>query len=106
MVVQIKEPLVCALRELIFFRGLTFEGVAEKTPIGKRTLYDWAAGKRPIPEGDRFTLATLLGCEPEHLAPLASGVTGQDIVQYLQEKQQHELEQGREMKRRDFFKWG
>ncbi|SRR6266487_1336213 len=79
-----------ALRYFIEHAGYTFREVHRETGIPERTLYDWAAGNRVIPHGDRTILARLLGCVADNLAP---GVPGMLLVQLPQERM-NEQQQG------------
>jgi len=72
-----------ALRYIIEHAGFTFREVHRETGIPERTLYDWAAGNRVIPRGDRQVLARLLGCSCEDLSP---GVPASLLVQWYQER--------------------
>ena len=46
-----------ALRAWMRKGGYRFRELAEETTIAERTLYDWASGKRPIPQNARAQLA-------------------------------------------------
>ena len=63
-----------ALRAWMRKGGYRFRELAEETTIAERTLYDWASGKRPIPQNARAQLAHVLGCEVEDLAPCTGPV--------------------------------
>src|SRR5260370_34494315 len=54
-----------ALRACLKQAGYSFREVSRETAIPESTLYDWAAGNRPIPHRERQVLARPLGCE-EH----------------------------------------
>src|SRR5258707_6780357 len=58
-----------ALRACIKQAGYSFREVSRETAIPESTLYDWAAGNRPIPHRERQVLARLLGCEEHDLQP-------------------------------------
>ena len=57
------------LRTCIKLAGFSVRGVSKETRIPESTLHDWAAGNRVIPHNERTTLAGLLGCSIERLAP-------------------------------------
>src|SRR6266436_8381028 len=58
-----------ALRACIKQAGYSFREVSRETTIPESTLYDWAAGNRPIPFRERQVLARLLGCDEHDLKP-------------------------------------
>ena len=58
-----------ALRACIKQAGYSFREVSRETAIPESTLYDWAAGNRPIPHRERQVLARLLGCDEHDLQP-------------------------------------
>src|SRR5260370_2465591 len=58
-----------ALRAWLKQAGYSFREVSRETAIPESTLYDWAAGNRPIPHRERQVLARLLGCEEHDLQP-------------------------------------
>ncbi len=72
-----------ALRMYIESAGYSFREISKETNIPERTLYDWAAGNRVIPHRDRETLARLLGCSADDLAP---GVSVLHLVQLSQRR--------------------
>ncbi len=72
-----------ALRACIKQAGSSFREVSQETKIPERTLYDWAAGNRPIPQRERQMLADLLGYPVEALAPQQAA---QHMLQLLQEQ--------------------
>ncbi len=65
-------PYPNALRACIKQAGYSFREVSRETTIPESTLYDWAAGKRPIPHRDRQVLAHLLRCNEHDLRPQQS----------------------------------
>ncbi len=58
-----------ALRACIKQAGYSFREVSRETAIPESTLYDWAAGNRPIPHRERQVLARLLGYDEHDLQP-------------------------------------
>src|SRR5260370_20161134 len=58
-----------ALRACIQQAGYSFREVSREPAIPDSTLYDWAAGNRPIPHRERQVLARLLGCDEHDLQP-------------------------------------
>jgi hypothetical protein len=58
-----------ALRTCIKQAGYSFREVSRETAIPESTLYDWAAGNRPISHRERQVLARLVGCEEHDLQP-------------------------------------
>lgn len=82
-----------ALRMSIESAGYSFREISKETNIPERTLYDWAAGNRVIPHRDRETLARLLGCSPDDLAP---GVSALHLLQ-LSQRQTDKQERGLDM---------
>ncbi len=62
-------PYPNALRACIKQAGYSFREVSRETTIPESTLYDWAAGNRPIPHRERQVLARLLGCDEHDLKP-------------------------------------
>jgi transcriptional regulator with XRE-family HTH domain len=69
------------LRACIKRAGYLNKEVASEIGVSESTLYDWAAGLRPIPHKVRPTLARLLGCSVEALVP-SSGIPASHLVQY------------------------
>src|SRR5258708_36126416 len=63
-----------ALRACIKQAGYSFREVSRETTIPASTLYDWAAGNRPIPHRERQILARLLGCDEHDLHPADRGL--------------------------------
>jgi hypothetical protein len=61
------------LRMLIRSAGYSFREVSRETSIPESILYDWAAGKRPVPHRERQILARLLGCDERDLQPAHDG---------------------------------
>ncbi len=82
-----------ALRMYIESAGYSFREISKETNIPERTLYDWAAGNRVIPHRDRETLARLLGCSADDLAP---GVSVLHLVQ-LSQRRTDKQERGLDM---------
>ncbi|MDQ2713754.1 MAG: helix-turn-helix transcriptional regulator [Chloroflexota bacterium] len=75
------------LRACIKDAGFSFREVAQETGIPESTLYDWAAGNRPIPHDERQALAHLLSCDEHNLKPQYSyheGWSQEDGVQLVQ----------------------
>lgn len=58
-----------ALRACVKQAGYSFREVSRETTIPESTLYDWAAGNRPIPHHERQVLARFLGCDEYDLRP-------------------------------------
>ena len=86
-------PYPNVLRVLAKNAGYSFREIQEATGIPKSTLFDWAAGNRPIPHKERKVLARLLCCSPAELAPTnistPTVTSGRDItylVQYSHEQ--------------------
>lgn len=79
-------PLLVAypnmLRACIKQAGYSFREVSKETTIPESTLYDWAAGNRPIPHHERQVLARLLGCDEHNLHPQQD----HDMLQLHQDK--------------------
>ncbi len=82
------------LRACIKQAGYSFREVSRETTIPESTLYDWAAGNRPIPHRERQVLASLLSCDEQNLQPQHDD----DMLQLPQDKGLPSL--GREMNRK------
>jgi lambda repressor-like predicted transcriptional regulator len=83
-----------ALRACIRQAGYSFREVSRETTIPESTLYDWAAGNRPIPHCERKVLVGLLGCDEHDLKPQYD----YDMLQLPQDDGLSSL--GREMNRK------
>lgn len=59
-----------SLRTEIKRRGYTVQEVAQETDIPLRTLFDYCAGRVPIPWKRLQAIAHVIGCEPDVLVPL------------------------------------
>jgi transcriptional regulator with XRE-family HTH domain len=57
------------LRAWIKQEGYTFREIAAEMGIPESTLYEWAAGRRPIPHQMRARFAGLFGCTVEDVIP-------------------------------------
>jgi transcriptional regulator with XRE-family HTH domain len=57
------------LRAWIKQEGYTFREIAAETGIPESTLYEWAAGRRPIPHQMRCRFADLFGCTVRDVTP-------------------------------------
>ncbi len=84
-------------RTLLREAGLTIREVHRETAIPESTLYYWAAGHGIIPKEDRITLARLIGCFPQDLAPKYDMLT----LQY--ENASSEWEKEMQIKRRELL---
>ena len=58
------------LRILVKEAGLTMREVHRETEIPESTLRWWASGHGVIPKEERVTLARLIGCTTQDLAPI------------------------------------
>jgi tetratricopeptide (TPR) repeat protein/lambda repressor-like predicted transcriptional regulator len=90
------------LRVHIRKAGYSFREVSQETGVPESTLYDWAAGNRPIPHTERKIFAHLLGCPIEVLAPepslaVATSVPVNHLLQYKQEHLLLSEQQGYDM---------
>jgi len=95
-------PYPNALRACIKQAGYSFREVSKETGIPESTLYDWAAGKRPIPHHERKILAALLGCSVEALTPKQASnasirVETPDMLQSYYESAPPQAQQGDDM---------
>ena len=88
------------LRALIEKAGYSFKEVSKEAHISERTLYYWAAGERIIPRDDRATLARVIGCTAEDLAPCQMS---QGMVQSSQNYSQLQGKEGMNRKRRELL---
>ena len=93
-------PYPNCLRRLIETAGYSFKEVAKAAHISERTLYYWAAGDRIIPHEDRVTLARVIGCTVEDLAPCQMP---QGMVQSSQDYSQLQGKEGMNRKRRELL---
>ena len=74
------------LRQIIKQRGLTVDGVAEDASIPLRTLFDYCAGRVPIPKERRETLARVIGVPTHSLVPPFAGICTPSLLQYESEQ--------------------
>lgn len=89
-----------SLRTLIKLAGYSFREVAKETNVSERTLYYWAAGRSSIPYHDRVTLAHLLGCSVEELAP---SQISQSMIQLPGDDSQSREQEAMNKKRRELL---
>lgn len=87
-----------ALRACVKQAGYSFREVSKETTIPESTLYDWAAGNRPIPHRERQVLARLLGCDEYDLRPHCD-----DMLQLPQDNNLTSLGEEMNRKRRELL---
>src|SRR6266568_4439608 len=98
-------PYPNELRASIKNAGYSFKEVSKETEIPESTLYDWAAGNRPIPHNERRKVACLLGCSVETLAPkqtiaATTSIPVYHLLQYQQDQSLSLPDQGYDMDRK------
>lgn len=69
------------LRQAIKQCGLTIQAVAEETNIPLRTLFDYCAGRVPIPKKRLEAIANITGYPPEYLIPAFADAGGTYLLQ-------------------------
>ena len=74
------------LRQAIKQCGLTIQNVATETGIPLRTLFDYCAGRVPIPKERLESLASMLGYPSHHLVPAFPVIQDPCLVQYEDEQ--------------------
>ncbi|MBV9708373.1 MAG: tetratricopeptide repeat protein [Chloroflexi bacterium] len=62
------------LRQVIKHSGFTVEGIAAETNIPVRTLFDYCAGRTPVPKDRLEVLANALGYPTNYLVPTFSDI--------------------------------
>lgn len=72
------------LKTMIKQTGLSVKEVADESGIPLRTLFDYCAGKVPIPRKRLEEIALIIGCSPQCLVPIIPG-TRLDLLQYSEE---------------------
>ncbi len=76
------------LRQTIKESGFTIEQIALETEIPLRTLFDYCAGRVPIPRNRLEILASALSYPTEYLVPTYSGIDIVSSLQYENESEQ------------------
>jgi tetratricopeptide (TPR) repeat protein len=77
------------LRQVIKQSGFTIEYIAAETEIPLRTLFDYCAGRVPIPKDRLEILAQTLGYPVDYLVPMYSGINNRRALQFDETEQDH-----------------
>jgi tetratricopeptide (TPR) repeat protein len=87
----VKQKYSNRLRQAIKQSGFTIERIATETQIPLRTLFDYCAGRVPVPRDRLEALSYALGYPTEYLVPRYSSISDARLLQYESEHQRGDV---------------